>query len=207
MKGHAAGPTPANPFSSSRVRPGALAFLFDPRNTPETLLNRVQDNGWWGEIVGPHGAGKSALLAALIPVVERAGRRVVLLELHDGQRRLPPNAWTAIGSHAATLVVVDGYEQLSRLSRWRLKRCCRNRRLGLLVTSHVSVGLPALFHTAPELTLALQIVEQLQNGYPRLIGPEDVAAPFVRHEGNLREMLFDLYDLYEERRGTDSIAD
>ena len=47
------------------------------------------ENGWWGEILGPHGAGKSALLATLIPAVERAGRRPVLVELHDGQRRLP----------------------------------------------------------------------------------------------------------------------
>jgi hypothetical protein len=177
-----------------------MTLICAARENPETLLTRLAENRWWGQITGPHGSGKSTLLAALIPGIERAGRRVVSIELHDGQRRMPSEAWNSIASEPAAIVIVDGYEQLSRFSRWRLKRCCRGRKLGLLVTSHAPVGLPDLFHSAADLTLAVQIVEQLQRGYPCLITPADIAPRFARHQGNLRETLFDLYDLYEARR-------
>jgi hypothetical protein len=39
----------------------------------------------------------------------------------------------------------------------------------------------------------------LDESEPR-IAREDVDAAFSRHEGNLRETLFALYDLYESRR-------
>ena len=45
-----------------------------------------------------------------------------------------------------------------------------------------------------------QIVERFQHDYPSRVTDEDVAERFARHGGNVREMLFDLYDLYETRR-------
>jgi hypothetical protein len=33
-----------------------------------------------------------------------------------------------------------------------------------------------------------------------VIRDHDIAASFARHCGNVREVLFDLYDLYERRR-------
>ncbi|HPZ84514.1 MAG TPA: hypothetical protein PL064_13830, partial [Thermogutta sp.] len=45
-----------------------------------------------------------------------------------------------------------------------------------------------------------QIVQYLLVRGQPLINRDDVRASFARHQGNLREMLFDLYDLYEVRR-------
>lgn len=190
-----------NPFCSRRVRPGGSAYLFAPGESAAELVDRLRDHGWWGQIVGPHGSGKSALLAALKPAIETAGRQTVLIELHDGQRRLPPDFRRRLDAGRPTVLIVDGYEQLGLWQRQRLRRFCRRGGLGLLLTAHGPVGLPDLRHTSATLELAQQIVEHLQRSHPPLITAQDVAERFARHGGDLRELLFDLYDVYEVRRG------
>lgn len=189
-----------NPFCSRRVRPGALPFLFAANENTAQLVERLRQNGWWGQVIGPHGSGKSALLAALAPAIELAGRQTLRVELHDGQRRLPPEFRRSPDLNASAVLIVDGYEQLGLFGRLGLKRLCRRNRLGLLVTAHGPVGLPDLFHTTVSLPLAQEIVEQLGCGYRCRVTAEDVAERFSHHGGNLREVLFDLYDLYEKRR-------
>ncbi|NUQ65687.1 MAG: hypothetical protein HUU20_24720 [Pirellulales bacterium] len=188
-----------NPFSARHVRPGAIPYRFPPGESSETLLARLGQAGWRGQIVGPHGSGKSTLVAALLPLVEQAGVPAVLVELHDGQRTLPVDLQrTRLAPR--TLVVVDGYEQLSILSRARLCWCCRRKRLGLLVTTHRPVRLPVLFETRTGPDLANRLVRELLAGEAEFVEPEEVSRRLEEHGGNLREVLFDLYDLYEQRR-------
>jgi hypothetical protein len=201
-----------------------MPFVFASGQSAETLVARLRDAGWWGEILGPHGTGKSVLLATLMPAIERAGRRPVLIELHDGQRRLPSvlrradipvchpvcpgsespedrqECLSSCGAEPPTLLIVDGCEQLTRWNRWRMKRLCRRRGWGLLVTAHASVGLPELCRTAATPELAETIIERLMAGRTRPFSAAEVTDCFARHRGNLREMLFELYDLYEQRR-------
>jgi hypothetical protein len=220
--------TSDNPFCTRRIRPGAIPFFFPAGCDADTLVARLRDNGWSGEIVGIHGSGKSALLATLIPTIERGGRHVTLVELHDGQRRLPPETLSALespaenglahtidssdisgNSHSAhdtrrrpapAILVIDGYEQLSRWRRWLLRRLCRRRGWGLLVTAHASVGLPPLWQTAATPELAEKIVDHLAAGKRLRLGPSELAECLARHHGDLRETLFHLYDRYEETR-------
>jgi hypothetical protein len=98
------------------------------------------------------------------------------------------------------LVVVDGYEQLSWFSRWRLKRQCRKRGSGLLVTSHGAANLPWLYATQPSVETAIQIVARLSQGSELCVRREDVERLYAARRGDLRDVLFDLYDLYEARR-------
>ena len=189
-----------NPFCTRRVRPGALPYLFAAGQSAAGLVDRLRQNGWWGQITGPHGSGKSALLAALVPALEEAGRQPLAVGLHDRQRRLPIDPDGKAALHASSLLVVDGYEQLGRFSRFRVKRLCRRRGSGLLVTAHAPVGFAGLCQTAPDLELTRRIVDQLQHDHPALVTADDVAAAFARQAGNLRETLFELYDLYESRR-------
>lgn len=186
-----------NPFSSRHIRPGAVPFLFPPNQNAVTLVERLERNHWWGEIVGPHGSGKSTLLATLIPVIEQAGRAVVLVELHNGQRRLPLRLDDA-RLQASTVLIVDGYEQLSRWNRFWLKRRCRRRGLGLLATSHVSVGLSEIYRTAVTTKLAGRVVALLLNNQTPPPSEAELQACLSRHDGNLREALFELYDVCEE---------
>jgi hypothetical protein len=186
-----------NPFCTKCVRPGAIPFLFPTDQDADALVRRLQQNGWWGEIVGRHGSGKSALLATLIPRIELAGRRAAIIELHDGQRRLRLDLECDRRLRPPMVLVVDGYEQLSRWRRWLLKRDCRRRGLGLLVTAHASVGLPKLYRTAATPEMTERIVRQLMAGRSCSFTTSEIAACFARHNENVRETLFDLYDVYE----------
>lgn len=204
------GPSPdagfRNPFSSRDVRPGAIPFCFASETEREALLDKLAAGGWWGEIVGPHGSGKSTLLQTLIPGLQERGRKVVFFLLQRGQRSLSlgrgQDAAEAKRSNwdEQTQVIIDGYEQLSLWSAWRLRRTCQRLGAGLLVTSHRSVGLPTLRNTATSVTLANQLVDLLARSGPTHVTTADIAASFTRQKGNLREVFFELYDLFEQRR-------
>ncbi len=194
-------PSAENPFSTRHIRPGATPFFFPPGQSAEGLVELLGKYGWRGEIVGSHGSGKSSLVSALIPAIRTVGRTTLLVELHDGQRRLPVDLRRAPDLGSDAVVIVDGYEQLSFWSRTMLKSFCRRRGLGLLVTSHEPAGFPPLFRTATSLALAELVVQFLLRGQPPLVDSGELARRFERHRGDLRELLFDLYDVYEERRG------
>src|SRR4029079_17677248 len=97
---------------------------------------------WRGAIVGTHGSGKSTLLEALKPAILAAGRSLQTISLRDGQRRLPRDFFATLTNDTDTVVIVDGYEQLSWPVRLHLWLQCRSSGAGLLVTSHTSVGIP-----------------------------------------------------------------
>lgn len=189
-----------NPFSARFVRPGAIPYIFPEGCSPEAAYERLAAQQQMGAVVGPHGVGKSAFITALADWIESQGRSCLRLELHDGQRTLDQATWQQLEGLLDTVVTVDGYEQLSTWSRYQLRKLCRKNRLGLIVTAHTDVELPLLFSPEPSEELAWQIVQYLLTRGEPLIFREDVHASFARHEGNLREMLFDLYDLYEVRR-------
>ncbi|MGD0898011.1 MAG: hypothetical protein ABR915_09265 [Thermoguttaceae bacterium] len=214
--------TRLNPFSASRIRPRAATFLFPAGQNVEDLVDRLRRSRWRGQIVGPHGSGKSTLLFAILSALQRAGQSTLSTTLHRGQRRLPHGFLAAarrrekrdsphlceapsgpfrqMGTVPFFLVAIDGYEQLGLASRLLLGWSCRRLRLGLLVTSHRSAGLPDLCRTAIDPQLAWRVVERLQAGFPPLVAFEDVAPRLTRHGGDLRETLFDLYDVYADRR-------
>lgn len=193
------GSSESNPFSSRYVRPGAVPFFFPQGGSLQELIHRLQQTGWRGQILGAHGSGKSALLAELIPAIQKTGRRTALYELHQGCRSLPAPLPPPSETDQPLVVLVDGYEQLSRWHRFRLRRQCRQSGFGLIVTSHRSVGLPDLIHLRPIVDLAQRIVQWLLRGSSLTITPEETAAAYHAHHGNLREMLFALYDLWEQR--------
>ena len=191
----------SNPFCAARLRPGTIDFVFEPGKSLQQLLDSLEANAWYGQITGRHGTGKSTLLAALTPAIEARGRRVKSITLIAGQRDLPRmfmrSLWRSPGLRVAA---VDGIEQLGLWNRLLLKRSCRARGVGLVVASHRSAQLPSLYETAVDETRAWRVVEQLQDGFPPRIEVGDLTARLARHQGNLREALFDLYDLYEVRK-------
>jgi DNA replication protein DnaC len=191
-----------NPFSTRRVRPGAVDFCFPEAAGLEELIDRLQRNLWRGEIVGPHGSGKSTLLYSFLTAIQQTGRNPILFELHDSQRRLPKGWRQKIELSALSgpaIVVVDGYEQLNGWNRFWLNRYCRYRHVGLLVTSHSSVGMPKLFRTSPSIETAHKVVERLMQHEQTKFSPDLINELFEKHRGDIRELLFDLYDMYEQQ--------
>lgn len=188
-----------NPFSTRYTRPGALDYHFAASDTAAQLVERLRANGWWGQIVGPHGSGKSTLLATLLPLLADAGRQTLSIALHQGDRRLPRLVELDRLDRDGQMVV-DGYEQLGRLSRWRLGRRCRRQGCGLLVTAHRDVGLPTIAFVKPSIETLQYVVARVLPAGDGPIRAADIADVWRRSGGNVREALFALYDLYELRR-------
>jgi hypothetical protein len=69
----------------------------------------------------------------------------------------------------------------------------------LLVTAHRDVGLPTLYSTQPSLELARAVVARLAPEGDATVTDDDVAAAFADAKGNVREMLFALFDVYRAR--------
>ncbi len=190
----------ANPFSTRWVRPGAVPYCFPPEMDAAGLVESFRQNDRKGAIAGPHGSGKSTLLATLIPEIEKLGYPIEQFVLHAGQRELPHG----LNSHDhPKIFVVDGFEQLGWLSRLQIAAAVRRNACGLLVTVHdegMTSGLPVIFRAAGDLRTLQHIVDHCLPSHDNLIVPDDVTASFQAHRGNMREALFALYDLFEQRR-------
>ena len=78
-------------------------------------------------------------------------------------------------------------------------RGCIGAGAGLLVTAHGDTGLPTLWRAEPDLSLARRVVDHLLAEWESVRVPEPLLDTlFRRREGNLRLVLFDLYDWYED---------
>ncbi len=191
--------TGSNPFSTRFIRPDAMPYLFPPGYSAESLLGRLKENGWWGEIIAPHGSGKSTLLHAIEQQLVACGRKIDVYSLNSDKPVIDWAHQSVKPWDATTQVIIDGYEQLSWWNAMRLQRMVKQAGAGLLVTGHKRGRLPPLIDLTPTLATAQAIVDRLLQGDHHLITENDVRDAFEGNHGNLREMLFRLYDVYEMR--------
>jgi hypothetical protein len=184
----------------ARDNPFAVQRLLEIRyrlagNTWEELLERLAALRFRAALVGPHGRGKTTLLAELASRLGERAPRTRAVTLHEGDRRLSP-AQRATLFHDLTprdVLLVDGAEQLDRLA-WLEVRTRSRAAGGLVITAHRPGLLPTLHEcrTTPELLAG--IVEDLagRRAADRLPSSAELLA---RHGGNVRDALRDLYDL------------
>jgi hypothetical protein len=135
--------------------------------------------------------------------IERSGRIIKSITLHDGQRGLPTDFVWPQAADPAGVIVVDGYEQLGWWARRRLNRCSRRSGWGLLLTAHSPAAVrdfPILFRTTNNLATVVRLIDRHLPSHGGLILHDDIAAAFNAHQGNVRETFFVLYDLFEHRR-------
>lgn len=189
-----------NPFATCWTDPQIAPLQIVDESTLEQLTAKLKTITRGGAIVGPHGAGKTTLARRLAERLQQAGWLVEWSELHAGERCPQTLDPPLAGPGRNTMLVVDGYEQLNCPQRWQVRRNCRRRGARLLVTSHRPTALPTLVRLAPDLNVALAIYRQLSREIPTGVTEEDVAKGFTTCGGNLRDLLFHLYDLHELRR-------
>jgi len=190
----------SNPFSTRFTRPGALPYRFDGDMTIDELVRRFEAAGRRGQIVGPHGSGKSTLLSELVPALAAAGHPAFVFALHDGEQRLPDGWQRRVREAGAHTVVIDGFEQLSRVASIEVSAFCRFLGWGQLVTVHESFGLPTLLTTRSTRQVARDLAAELLRGNPVQLSEQDVDEAFDAAGGNVRETLFRLYDRWELAR-------
>lgn len=191
----------SNPFAASRVRPGAMPYLFPPGGSAAALLAAWRAAGRRGQIVGPHGTGKSTLLATLVPLLEQMGEAPLRVTLREDQRLLPDDVRHRLLHAPPGTLVVDSFECLSWWNRFWVRGITRRRGWGLLVTVHGTAWLPTLLRMRITPALAQRVLAHLLAEQPSpWVGAADLASALTRRHGNLRAALFDLYDLHETRR-------
>ncbi|MFN3148993.1 hypothetical protein [Bremerella sp.] len=147
-----------NPFSTRFTRPGTIPFIFPGEYSLESIVAAFDQPAAQAAIVGPHGSGKSSLLETLSQKWLEVGLVEQRVRLTASRKHNP----LRLGSLDATsLLVIDGFEQLSfwkqQWVRWR----CQRKRTRLLVTAHRDCGLPIVLRTQPSWTLALKLSSML----------------------------------------------
>lgn len=190
----------SNPFATRFIRPGAIPFLFLDGDSAESIVDRLKSHNWWGQIIGPHGSGKSTLLATLTPLLESAGRSVLSLKIGPRERKLPPIDVASLSP--TTQIIIDGYEQLSWWSKWKLRHLAHTAKAGLLVTAHANAGLPMVYQTMPNEAVAQAVVDRLTDAARLPIPEAEISAAYHSTGGDIRETLFKLFDVHEQRQSS-----
>ncbi|QDV27598.1 nucleoside/nucleotide kinase family protein [Aureliella helgolandensis] len=199
---------------------------WDPQGTStiDTLKTRLCEQHYSrAAITGPHGSGKSTCLANLVPQLgQLAFRRdsagqilqapspgtVVWLAIRRPLRSWPTDL-KQVRWNSGNWLIVDGFEQLSPLTRWvtayRVRRCG----MGLLVTSHRQLSyLPTLIDTSMTLPRLRRLVSQRINGNSsgysaaqraELLDDAFLGRLLLEEQGNAREVFMRLYDWHEQQ--------
>lgn len=184
-----------NPFSTCFTRPGKIPFIFPNGHDLNSLLATLTTPRIQGAIIGPHGSGKSTLLEMLSSEWLKYGLTEQRVRL-TASRRKGTFPWFSID--ARSVLVIDGFEQLSVWRRWLIRARCWQQGARLLVTCHDQCGVPMILRTEPSWALAFALVQSLF--------PDDATAYqaelkelWDESPGNIRDYLFRLYHWCESR--------
>ena len=203
----------SNPFATNFVQPGEIAWIAPKGLTVSALAERFRQLcACRAVVVGPHGSGKSTLLEHLVPLLSASIVRshpVAPCGVRTEHQESPPfattvwltlrrseQAWQKVWeSHpewkSGNLLVLDGFEQLTR---WQQLRCLfetRRRGMALLVTSHTAVRL------VRQIVLAALCRVGAERHADTLCDPLRLERLLAEERGNLREVLMRLYDVFE----------
>lgn len=189
-----------NPFSTRRIRPGAIPYrFFRGQGSVESVYEKWMSIGPKAQIRGDHGSGKSTLLAVFESRFAADGftvrTHIMADPRRDARTLLADDGW-----NSKTVVVVDGFERLSWWERTRLafKRWFTGARL--LITTHVDQGWPEVCRLEPDESDVVELARLLQSDHAVLVTDDDARRCFRKHQGNVREALFEMFDIYQLRQ-------
>ncbi len=188
---------PRNPFTTRMTAPGRLPPL-DAAGSPVDL-GRVLDALQPGVsmIEGPHGHGKTTLLRAVCAEADSRHRPFDFLAIRSISSALTTVTRVLFaGQHA--VVAVDGWEELPAGFPILIRILARWKSVVVVATAHAPAGVPVVARCVATPAILAAIVGRLPDHHG-LISQHDLDEVFVRHAGNLREALYDLYDRFERR--------
>ena len=197
---------PKNPFSVSRVRPGAIPFIGLSKNARRQLLTDITTTENVVQIVGPHGSGKSTLVHSLLPELSAAFANIRVVTIRAATPRSVAASQNLPIGHRIdrSLLIVDGVERLPWWHRQSLLRWTRRHTTRVLLTTHVPLaGVQTIYQTETTLSTLTRIVDQLTHGQPIAFGitKTDIHETWKKSGGNIREIMMSLYDRAEWQLG------
>ncbi len=184
-----------NPFRLGRA--DALAYHLSD-TTWETLLSRLDALDYRAAIVGPYGSGKTTLLRSLASRLGQDRFRFRPLRLWEEQRLFPRGFLRPFlaGLTQRDLILFDEADQLPWPIWYYFKR--RSHAAGgLIITSHRSGRLPTLIQCTTSPALLGQVITELL-GQSLPDHQRQVARLYRKHNGDVRQALRELYDVYAE---------
>ena len=201
-----------NKFRGQIVGPhgsGKSTLLVHLKNALENLGHDVQVAWLEPASSGGRGAAKKRLRQVEQAVEQRMAKRTSA----ETDRDTRP------------VIAVDGLEILPWLERKRFFRLARQNECGILATAHQDLGLPTLWETQVDLERAEKVIAELfrldairndadvasedetnhgtasqteKSSIP-VVPAELIADLLSRHDGDMREVLFSLYDWFQDR--------
>ena len=206
----------SNPFATKFLSAGRLPFIGLCENTLDRLAETLIRQGCHGQIVGPHGVGKTTLTFEIEKRMERlrgTGTAFKFIRKTIGSRGgvrlarssmsgdfLTSDSSPAMGFNK-TILVLDGVERLSWFQRLALLKSCQRKRIGLLITSHRRIwGVPILVELDPDLSRFESVFKTLTTDNDFQLSSARLNEIFCDNEGNMREALMTCYDEFEASR-------
>lgn len=209
-----------NPFSTRFVAPGRLPFLFESEAQKHRIIKRLFELQTRCAIVGPHGVGKTTLLRQLEQELKQLSKPTRWFEFHASDSSSPQRI---SDFREGEVTFIDGFEQLSIWRRWQLIRQAKAKQAGLVVTTHRKSRLRTLVDFSPTYESLEQVLIAIEHqllageanqfemsqgwnlasryrSYRSSLSLQAKRSLFQRHRGNIREILFELYDHWESQR-------
>jgi hypothetical protein len=186
-----------NPFAVERIQ----TIRYRPLHTTfDQMLSRLRELNYRAAIIGPEGSGKTTLLEDLPQLLERKGLRTRLVFVNDTSGFDSPACRRLLSELTQdTILLLDGADLIRRWDWSLLKRHTITHAYGLVITSHRRGLLPTLIECSTTPTLLTDIINDLlPQGRP--IAMDFLDRLYARHQGNLRDCLRELYDLYAGSR-------
>ncbi len=206
---------PSNPFSTRFIQPGAIPYhRFDGGSVADLANAFLAIPSGRGALVGPHGSGKSTLVASLVEEWKclRPGLKIHAVRFSTDQSPSKALNATLRAWSQASLAVLDGYEQLKFWSRLKVAWVARNKAMRVLATAHHEVrGFETLWTTSVSDRSSQWVIEKLlqppsaspsefQQWVEQLLASQEWQRSRKKHDQNLRESLFDMYDWWHRTK-------
>ncbi|MDR2345019.1 MAG: hypothetical protein LBE18_03045 [Planctomycetaceae bacterium] len=189
-----------NPFSTCNWQAGTIEYIFDTGVDIKKIYEKLLKSGGIGQIIGQHGTGKSALLESLKNFLIKNGLNVNKNVLNSSQKKLSHDFVLSLRKRDTnTFYILDGYEQLTLLSKLKLRFVRYKNTAGFIFTSHRPAPfIPVIYRTIAKPEVFQNLVRNMIKNTNFYITDKKINQIFQETEGNFRNGFFKLYDLFEE---------